>query len=119
MSWTELRDFVDALPEDSATKAALAGDREGRRWSQESYLLAFIANLLGLLIRIQWAAGRLKGKAPDLPTVSGPDLDRPPNETTGQRAQLLAQMARYRPRSPSPEQGDLASFNDRLRARSG
>src|SRR5690606_23379614 len=40
MNWAELRDLVTALPEDSATKAALAGDVEGRRWDSATFLAA-------------------------------------------------------------------------------
>lgn len=116
MSWAELRDLVDALPSDSATKAALAGDRDGHRWSRESHLLALVANLLMLLVKVQWVAGRLSGKAPDLPGVSGPELHRPPSEADSHRTRLLAQMARYRSREASSEAQDLASLNARLKA---
>jgi len=119
MSWLELRDLVDALPADSATKAALAGDREGRRWTQQDHLLATLANLLMILIRIEWVAGRLKGNAPDLKAVEGPELKREPRERDAQRARLLQEMARHRPRSGSAPPQDLAALNAALEGRQG
>ncbi|WP_329376027.1 hypothetical protein [Streptomyces sp. NBC_01483] len=74
MNWAELRDLVDALPEDSATRAAAAGDVEGRRWSQQTFLLATQANLLQMAVRILWTA-HLKGSPPDMPPVEPPKLE--------------------------------------------
>ncbi|SCD77488.1 hypothetical protein GA0115253_101704, partial [Streptomyces sp. Termitarium-T10T-6] len=56
MNWAELRDLVQHLPEDSATKAAAAGDVDGRRWTQNTYLHAAQYNALLLMIRVLWAA---------------------------------------------------------------
>jgi len=74
MNWAELRDLVDALPEDSATRAAATGDKEGRRWSQETYLQASMTNLLQMAVRILWTA-HLKGNPPDLQAVEPPPLE--------------------------------------------
>ncbi|MFG2970784.1 hypothetical protein ACGFZS_46700 [Streptomyces sp. NPDC048288] len=73
MTWSELRDLVVALPEDSATKAAASGDREGRRWNQVSYMQATTVNLLQLLAQIQWKA-HLKGEPPAMSPVEPPKL---------------------------------------------
>lgn len=74
MSWAELRDLVDAFPEDSATKAAVAGDVEGRRWSQATYLQAAQYNALILLIRLAWTGWQFKGTPPDLKAADPPHL---------------------------------------------
>ncbi|MEU6058006.1 hypothetical protein [Streptomyces sp. NPDC047097] len=74
MTWAELRDLVDALPADSATKAAAAGDRDGRRWSQDTYIHAATYNLLALLVRVQWTA-HLKGNPPDMGAMDPPALE--------------------------------------------
>ncbi|MFJ1648016.1 hypothetical protein [Streptomyces sp. NPDC088258] len=71
MNWAELRDLIEALPEDSATKAALAGDVDGRRWTQDTYIGASTYNALLLLIRVMWAA-HLKGQPPPMDTVDPP-----------------------------------------------
>lgn len=89
MDWAELRDLVEALPEDSATKAALAGDAEGRRWRQDTYIHAATYNALLLLIRVMWAA-HLKGDPPDMSIIDPPQL-----EEDEHQAQLDAASTRY------------------------
>jgi hypothetical protein len=86
MTWSELRDLVIALPEDSATKAAAAGDTQGHRWSQTTYMQATITNLLQLLAQIQWKA-HLKGDPPAMSPVEPPKLaaDRQRDELTEAR----------------------------------
>lgn len=116
MSWLELLEFVEGLPRDSATKAAMAGDREGRRWSEQNYLLATLVNLMMLLIRIQWVAGRLKGSAPDMKPVDSPDLSQDSSEAKSRRSRLLREMARH---SPTKRTQDLAALDARLRGRQG
>lgn len=74
MNWAELRDLVQALPEDSATKAAVAGDVDGRRWNSSTYLMAANYNALLMLLRIQWTA-HLKGKPPEMEPVQPPQLE--------------------------------------------
>lgn len=73
MTWSELRDLVVALPEDSATKAAAAGDDEGHRWNQHTYMQATEVNLLQLLAQILWKA-HLKGEPPQMSPVEPPKL---------------------------------------------
>ncbi|MFJ8727766.1 hypothetical protein [Streptomyces sp. NPDC093269] len=73
MTWSELRDLVMALPEDSATKAAAAGDKDGFRWSQQTYMLATTVNLLQLIAQTLWKAN-LKGDPPEMKAVEPPRL---------------------------------------------
>jgi hypothetical protein len=73
MTWAELRDLVNALPEDSATKAAATGDRDGYRWSQQTYLAATTVNLLQLIAQTLWKA-HLKGDPPQMTAVAPPKL---------------------------------------------
>lgn len=89
MNWAELRDLVEHLPEDSATKAAAAGDVDGRRWTQNTYIQAAHYNALLLMIRILWAA-HLKGEPPDMPPVESPAT-----EVDEQQAELEAAGAAY------------------------
>lgn len=88
MNWAELRDLVDHLPDDSATKAASGGDVQGRRWSQSTYILAAQYNALLLMIRVLWAA-HLKGDPPDMSSIDPPQL-----EADEQRVELEAAAAR-------------------------
>ncbi|MFJ6559979.1 hypothetical protein ACIQMV_08860 [Streptomyces sp. NPDC091412] len=74
MNWAELRDLVTALPEDSATKAALAGDADGRRWTAATYLGAAQYNALLMLVRILWIA-HLKGQPPEMDPIDPPRLE--------------------------------------------
>lgn len=74
MNWAELRDLVQALPEDSATKAALAGDTEGRRWDSATFLAAAQYNALLMLVRILWTA-HLKGRPPEMEPIHPPALE--------------------------------------------
>lgn len=99
MNWAELRDLIEALPEDSATKAAMAGDCDKRRWSEDTYIAASAYNALLLLVKVMWTA-HLKGAPPDLATIDPPHLD------GDERAEELAQaidarnkavLDRYRP----------------------
>lgn len=89
MNWAELRDLVEHLPEDSATKAAAAGDVDGRRWTQGTYLQAAQYNALLLMIRVLWAA-HLKGEPPDMPPVESPAT-----EADEKQAELEAAGVRY------------------------
>lgn len=119
MSWLELLCLIEGLPADSATKAALAGDTEGRRWTQQDWLLTYQINLLQLLIRIQWAAGGIKGAAPDLHQVNVPALKRAPTEQDVRRGRQLEQLAQYRPKRDAPGPGDLAALDAAFKARRG
>ena len=73
MTWSELRDLVMALPEDSATKAAAAGDKDGYRWNQMTYMQATLVNLQQLMAQILWKAN-LKGEPPEMTPVEPPKL---------------------------------------------
>ena len=75
MNWAELRDLVQALPEDSATKAALAGDVDGRRWSSATFIGAAQYNAMLMLVRILWTA-HLKGRPPEMEPIQAPRLER-------------------------------------------
>lgn len=116
MPWLELLTLVEGLPENSATKAALTGDRADRRWTQQTWLMAYQINLLQLLIRIQWTSGGIKGN-PDLHAVDVPNLERAPSQADGRRARLLEEMARRRPRNRSADPGDLAALDAALKSR--
>jgi hypothetical protein len=122
MSWLELLCLVEGLPADSATKAALAGDTEQRRWTDRDWMAAYATNLLQILIRIQWAGHGIKG-SPDLRPVDVPTLDRPPSEEDIRRAerrqQQLQQMALMRPRGDAAGGDDLAALDAALKARQG
>ncbi|MGV9278051.1 hypothetical protein [Streptomyces griseosporeus] len=84
MTWSELRDLVSALPEDSATKAAIGGDEDGYRWSQDTYMHATTVNLLQLIAQTLWKA-HLKGDPPAMSPVEPPKLT-----ADGQRDELAA-----------------------------
>jgi len=122
MSWLELLCFVEGLPEDSATKAALAGDTEGRRWTQADWLAAYQANLLQILIRIQWAGHGIKG-TPDLHPVEVPVLDIPPSDEDisrmERREQQLQALSRLRPVEAIPGRDELAALDASLKSRRG
>ncbi|MEE4540994.1 hypothetical protein V2S66_03300 [Streptomyces sp. V4-01] len=121
MSWLELLCFVEGLPADSATKAALAGDTEGRRWTDQDWMAAYTASLLQTLIRIQWAGHGIKG-SPTLHPVDVPTLERPPSDEDVRRAerrqQQLQQLARMRPRGDARSR-NLAALDAALKARQG
>ncbi|WP_329616488.1 hypothetical protein OG244_28580 [Streptomyces brevispora] len=89
MNWAELRDLVEHLPEDSATKSASGGDMQGRRWTQDTYIQAATYNALLLMIRVLWAA-HLKGDPPDMSTIDPPQL-----EADERQAEQAAAAARY------------------------
>ncbi|MFJ3083033.1 hypothetical protein ACIPJG_25215 [Streptomyces halstedii] len=116
MNWAELRDLVDHLPEDSATRAAVAGDEEGRRWTQDTYVAASTYNAVLLMIRILWAA-HLKGKPPDMDTIDPPRLAAD-IEAEERAAALTAHHERildsYSP-SRSPDDADITVWTARIR----
>ncbi|MCX5144623.1 hypothetical protein [Streptomyces sp. NBC_00338] len=89
MNWAELRDLVEHLPEDSATKSAAGGDVQGRRWTQDTYIHAAQYNALVLMIRVLWAA-HLKGEPPDMSSIDPPQL-----EADERQAEQEAAAARY------------------------
>lgn len=120
MTWAELRDLVVALPEDSATKAAAAGDQEGRRWSQSTYMQATEVNLLQLMAQILWKA-HLKGEPPAMSPVDPPKLaaDEDRNALTEARAArnraVLESLApRQAPEDAAQKQAEIGIWLDRI-----
>lgn len=116
MNWAELRDLVEALPEDSATKAAIAGDSEARRWTSSTYLMAANYNALLMLLRIQWTA-HLKGKPPEMEPVQPPRLDAHDAEDADREAatQLAEQwLDSYSPGTRQQEQAELDEWRARI-----
>ncbi|MEU0991268.1 hypothetical protein [Streptomyces sp. NPDC005953] len=117
MNWAELRDLVEHLPEDSATKAAEAGDYEGRRWTQQTYIGAATYNSLLLMIQVLWAA-HLKGKPPELKTIDPPrsEADREAEE----RAEALAAHSEallnsFSPGQAQTDEADIEHWQTKIR----
>jgi hypothetical protein len=79
MSLRRLFVLVSQLPPDSRTKAALAGDRQGRRWDELTALTADIHELLQVIRIEQLASIPTKEKItpPTLQHVPRPDVDEP------------------------------------------
>ncbi|MGW0583079.1 hypothetical protein ACWD25_45825 [Streptomyces sp. NPDC002920] len=116
MNWAELRDLVQALPEDSATKADLAGDSEGRRWSSGTFLAAAQYNALLMLIRILWAA-HLKGSPPEMEPIQPPALDSGDEDAAAQaeaRQQTEQYLDSFSPGSRTDEQAEIDKWRARL-----
>ncbi|MFJ6566650.1 hypothetical protein ACIQNU_04470 [Streptomyces sp. NPDC091292] len=117
MNWAELRDLVDALPEDSATKAAASGDMEGRRWTQQTYIGAAQYNALIMLVRILWTA-HLKGQPPDLDVIQPPRLaaddTRAELEAAG-RGYSEAVLNQYSPGTTPPDQAEIDHWAAKIR----
>lgn len=117
MSWAELRDLVDALPEDSATKAAMAGDVEGRRWSQADYLQAAQYNALILLVRLAWVGWQVKGTPPDLKAVEPPRLveDEAVLEAKARKeARIREVLDRFSPGRPVVDEAEIEEWKARI-----
>ncbi|KOG78689.1 hypothetical protein ACZ90_04495 [Streptomyces albus subsp. albus] len=110
MNWAELRDLVEHLPEDSATKAATAGDLDGRRWTQNTYLQAAIYNALLLMIRVLWAA-HLKGDPPDMPPVESPATAVDERQAELEAAGVAYSEAVLNQFSPGTTQADQAEID--------
>lgn len=117
MNWAELRDLVDALPEDSATKAAIAGDVNGRRWTQSTYIQASTYNATLLMIRILWAA-HLKGQPPDMRVVEQPKREgdlRAEEEAAALTARNERFLSTYSPGTEHADQGDIDHWQTKIR----
>ncbi|CAK7288688.1 hypothetical protein [Streptomyces misionensis] len=121
MTWAELRDLVTALPEDSATKAAAAGDTEGRRWSQHTYMQATEVNLLQLMAQILWKA-HLKGEPPQMSPVDPPKLavdeerDALAEARAARNRAVLESFApRQAPEDAAQKQEEISIWLDRIR----
>lgn len=74
MSWLELKLLVDWLPQDSRTKAALAGDTADRRWSEDRWMQATQISLLQALFRLLWITGHMQGDPPEMKPPNVPEL---------------------------------------------
>jgi hypothetical protein len=121
MNWAELRDLVDALPEDSATRAAEMGDEEQRRWTTATYLGAAQYNALIMLVQILWAA-HLKGKPPQMQPVPPPQLSRPDaDEEQVAEAQRRSEelLDRYSPGTLQSDQAEIELWQTRIRELEG
>ncbi|MGW3305881.1 hypothetical protein ACWDG9_04750 [Streptomyces sp. NPDC001073] len=92
MSWLELWEFVQALPYDSMTRSAMAGDHARRRWTEAEYMQASQLSLLQHVIQVLWAA-HLEGKPPKVTPWSLPDLRTP--EQIAEDEIRKARRARY------------------------
>lgn len=117
MNWAELRDLVQALPEDSATKAALAGDIEGRRWNTATYMAAAQYNALLMLVRILWTA-HLKGSPPPMEPVPAPRLEAHDSDDEAQaEAQRRSEeyLNSFSPGAVQSDQAEIDQWHSRIR----
>jgi hypothetical protein len=97
MSWLELWEFVEALPYDSMTRSALAGDHTRRRWTEAEYMQASSLSLMQHMIQVMWAA-HLEGRPPNVVPWTLPDLRTPEQlaEDEARKARQATIQARYR-----------------------
>ncbi|MGW5291476.1 hypothetical protein [Streptomyces bacillaris] len=117
MNWAELRDLIEHLPEDSATKAATAGDVDGRRWTQGTYLQAATYNAVLLMIRVLWAA-HLKGEPPDMPPVESPTTEADERQAELEAAAVAyseALLNQYSPGTTQTDQAEIDCWEQKLR----
>ena len=115
MNWAELRDLVQALPEDSATKAAVAGgEQEEQRWNSQTFLQAATYNAVLVLVRILWAA-HLKGQPPDVKAISPPTLAADATEDEAAVAISEHVLNQYSPQQPTVDPDEIAEWEQRIR----
>ncbi|MFJ3665074.1 hypothetical protein ACIPSE_01320 [Streptomyces sp. NPDC090106] len=97
MTWLELWEFVEALPYDSMTRSALAGDHTRRRWTEAEYMQASSLSLMQHMIQVMWAA-HLEGKPPKVVPWTLPDLRTPEQlaEDEARKARRAAIQAHFR-----------------------
>jgi hypothetical protein len=121
MNWAELRDLVQALPADSVTKAALAGDVDGRRWTQTDYGTAAMYNVLLVIVRILWTA-HLKGNPPTMRPIDPPrtEEDAAAEEAraakAARNAALLEQMRPQQSKTAEQRAAETAEWLAKVRA---
>lgn len=103
MPLIELAAYYGWLPEESATKAAQAGDEHGRRWSEREWMLAAQITYLQSIIQILWVGLRIKGRPPQVTPVKAPVYARPEPTAEEQKKQQehLARVAALRKYSPT------------------
>ncbi|MFG2380556.1 hypothetical protein [Streptomyces avermitilis] len=96
MSWLELWEFVQALPYDSMTRSAMAGDHTRRRWTETEYMLAQALSVMQFTNQVLWAA-HLEGKPPKVVPWALPDLRTPEQlaEDEAREARQAAMRARF------------------------
>lgn len=87
MTKRRLFTLVSQFPADSRTKSRLRGDDAGRRWSEATYLLADIHELLQILRSEQLAVAPFERK--DRPKI--PELQRVPRPGDDTEAEQPAQ----------------------------
>lgn len=117
MNWAELRDLVDALPEDSATRAGEMGDEEQRRWTTSTYLEAAQYNATLMLVRILWMA-HLKGSPPEMNPVPPPQLNRADvDEEQAAEGQRRSEdyLNQFSPGAPQSDQAEIELWHSRIR----
>ncbi|MFD3520408.1 hypothetical protein [Streptomyces sp. NPDC058653] len=118
MNWAELRDLVEHLPENSATKAAAAGDLDGRRWTQDTYAVASTYNAILLMIRVLWAA-HLKGNPPDMAVIDPPRMEADEEKARQEAAaekRAMAILDRYSPTASTPaDDADIDHWASKIR----
>lgn len=115
MNWAELRDLVQALPEDSATKAAAAGgEQEDQRWTSSTFLQAASYNVLLILVRILWTA-HLKGSPPDVQAITPPSLADDATEDEAAVAISEHLLNQYSPAQPQSDADEIAEWEQRIR----
>lgn len=116
MNWAELRDLVDALPEDSATVAAERGDEENR-WTSSTYVGAATYNALLMIVQILWTA-HLKGKPPAMEPIQPPrqtqqDIDDEQVVEAQRRSEEY--LDSFSPGAPQADQAEIELWNGRIR----
>jgi hypothetical protein len=117
MNWAELRDLVDALPEDSATRAGEMGDEEQRRWTTATYLEAANYNVSLMIVRILWMA-HLKGSPPEMNPVAPPQLtqqDADDEEMAEAQRRSEEYLNTFSPSAPQADQADIDLWQSRIR----
>lgn len=98
MSWLELWEFVQALPYDSMTRSAMAGDHTRRRWTEMHYMQASALSLMQFMTQVMWVGQGLEGKPPKPTPWTLPDLRTPEQlaEDEARKARKAALWAQYR-----------------------
>ncbi|MEU0783549.1 hypothetical protein ABZ341_18485 [Streptomyces sp. NPDC006173] len=116
LNWAELRDLVDALPEDSATKAAERGDEENR-WTAATYVGAASYNVLLMLVQILWTA-HLQGKPPQMEPIQPPRLaqqDVDEEQTVEAQRRSEEYLNQFSPGTPQADQAEIELWHGRIR----
>jgi len=72
MTLRKLYVYVSRLPMGSALSSAVHGDTDYRHWSEDTHLLADIADIMKAQFRLSWVAGQLKGQPPNMAPTKRP-----------------------------------------------